>query len=47
MTTNTTNPNVEIVYEAPVEPLKESEFHSNADLVKKLNEVIKKLKSKE
>lgn len=34
--------NVEIVYPKPIEELDEFAPHSNSDLVKKLNEIIRK-----
>lgn len=44
--TSSTHPEVEIVYEEPIEPLKEGEHHSTVEIVKKLNEVIKELNTR-
>lgn len=44
-TTSTFHQEVEIVYQKPIEPLKEGEHTNNEDLKKKLNEVIKRLNS--
>lgn len=45
MTKDSTHPEVEIVYQKPIESLKEGEHTNNEDLKKKLNEVIKRLNS--
>ena len=45
METTSTHPEVEIVYQEPIELLKEGEHTNNEDLKKKINEVIKRLNS--
>jgi len=39
---NTTNPNIEVVYEEEIKPLDESQHHDNKDLVKIINKLIRR-----
>lgn len=46
MEKDSTNPAVAIVYPEAIKPLPESEHHNTVEIVKKLNEVIKRLNKK-
>ena len=39
---NTTNPNIEVVYEEEIKPLDESQHYDNKDLVKIINKLIRR-----
>lgn len=43
MTTSSTNPEIEVVYEEPLEMLDESEHLSNVDLVREVNKLRREI----
>jgi hypothetical protein len=42
MTTSSTKPEIEIVYEEEIKPLDESQHYDNKDLVKIINKLIRR-----